>query len=281
MVEAMLGLAIEDGLIKTLSTQMSVAQILLTIGIGGLLAFQFLAWRSATRIWTSAFWQPAMLIRNIAELVGTLGFVTALALADLTTTSAILQAAPLIVTMGAALFLGERVGWRRWTAIVAGFLGVLMIIRPGTASFDPATVFAVQGVIGLAIRDVAIRRIPKSVPTLELSNYGFLMLLPAAALLLFLGQELTSPSTAFWGLMTVSIVVALVAYFLLVQATRVGDISFVTPFRYSRIVFALIIGVLAFGERPDLWTLFGAAVVIASGLYTLIREARLRAGSHI
>ncbi|MEM8979373.1 MAG: DMT family transporter [Pseudomonadota bacterium] len=280
MMLAMLGFAIEDVFIKILANSISVAQILLTLGAGGCLFFWMMAKRQGATIISRDLLHPAIIMRNLGELIGTIGFVTALALTPLSSASAILQAAPLIVTMGAALFLGEAVGWRRWTAILVGFGGVLMILRPGTENFEAASFFAVQGTIGLAVRDVAIRRVPKHISSMQLSTYGFLMLIPASGILFVLGQPMVVPTSTEWGLLALSLGIGVVAYYLLVGATRRGDVSFVTPFRYSRLLFAIGFAYAIFGEIPDVWMIMGSLLVVGSGLFMFAREAKLRTTSN-
>ena len=278
MTLAMLGFAIEDMLIKMLASAMPVGQIIGLLGAGGAVVFAVLCRTRRVPLFDRAALSPPVVLRNLAELIGTMGFVTAIALIPISTASAILQASPLLVTLGAVLFLNEPVGWRRWLAILVGFLGVLMIIRPGLEGFDSRALFAVIGAVGLAARDVATRRVPSTMSSMQLSFLAFLMLIPAAALLLLIGGDRpTLPAPRDWGLIAAAIGLGVVAYYFIVAAMRVGEISFVTPFRYTRIVFALIVGVLVFDEAPDALTLIGAFIIVASGLYTLWREQRIRA----
>ena len=276
MVASMAGFAIEDMFIKKLSCDMPLGQILIYLGTGGAIIFAVLALLRGDKLLSRDLLARSVLIRNTGELVGTLGFITAIALTPLSSASAILQANPLAVTLGAALFLGESVGWRRWTAILVGFIGVLMIIRPGLDAFNPLSLFAVQGVIGLAVRDLATRTVPKTISSFQLSTYAFATLIPAGAMLLWLNDTaMIAPNAAHVVNMSAALGLGVLAYYAIVAAMRMGDVSFITPFRYSRLIFALIIGVVFFNERPDLMTLLGSALIVASGLYTLAREARL------
>lgn len=280
MVLAMLGFAIEDAVIKYLAGALPIGQVVGVLGIGGTLVFATLAKMQGQRLWHPAFLAPAVLCRNVAEVVGLVGFVTALSLIPLSTASAILQAAPLLVTLGAALFLGEDVGWRRWAAIFVGFFGVMLIIKPGTAAFDWKLLFAVLGVLGLAVRDLATRRVDPAISSVQLSFLAFLVAIPGAWFLLKIGNDtLVTPTPTQAGLLVASIAIGSLAYFMITAAMRIGEIGFVTPFRYSRMIFALIIGTLFFAERPDALTLIGAAIIIASGLYTLRRE-QIRKSPH-
>jgi drug/metabolite transporter (DMT)-like permease len=199
-------------------------------------------------------------------------------MAPLSTVSAIIQATPLAVTLGAALFLGAKVGWRRWTAILVGFAGVLLIVRPGSAAFDLGAILAVFAVFMLAARDLATRQVPAETSSLVLATYGFATVLPAGAILLAFSGGAVMPDTQAWLALFGALAVGPLAYYAIIASVRVGDIVVVAPFRYTRLLFALIVGTIFFGERPDALMLIGAAIVTASGLYTFIREARLARG---
>ena len=275
MVLSMAGFAIEDMLIKIIALEMPTGQFLILIGAGGALIFTAMSRRQGQAVLSADFLRPSIIIRNLGEVIGTLGFVTALVLTPLSSASAILQATPLAVTLGAALFLGEAVGWRRWSAILIGFCGVIAVIRPGLDGFEPASLFAVLGVIGLATRDVATRAAPARISSAVLSAHGFAMLVPAGALLLCISGGATAPSALGYGLLLAALAIGVSAYYALTVAMRLGDVAVVTPFRYVRLVFALAIGVTVFNEQPDAWTLIGAAIIILSGLYTFFRERQL------
>jgi drug/metabolite transporter (DMT)-like permease len=280
MVLAMFGFAIEDMLIKLMAVALPVGQIVGMLGIGSAILIGGILMAQGQPLFTRAMWSGPILLRALGELVGTLGFVTAIALTPLSSASAILQATPLFVTLGAALFLQEKVGWRRWMAILVGFCGVLLIIRPGTDGFNWLSLFAVQGVIGLGIRDLATRRVPRETSTLQLSFLAFLVLIPTAAIMMLItGTPMAALSAQNWLYYTIALVIGVFAYYGIVAAMRLGEISFVTPFRYSRILFALVIGMGVFGENPDRLTLAGATIIVASGLYTLWRERNVRANT--
>ena len=275
MVLSLAGFAIEDMLIKIIALEIPTGQFLILIGAGGALIFTAMSRRQGQAVLSADFLRPSIIIRNLGEVIGTLGFVTALVLTPLSSASAILQATPLAVTLGAALFLGEAVGWRRWSAILIGFCGVIAVIRPGLDGFEPASLFAVLGVIGLATRDVATRAAPARISSAVLSAHGFAMLVPAGALLLCISGGATAPSALGYGLLLAALAIGVSAYYALTLAMRLGDVAVVTPFRYVRLVFALAIGVTVFNEQPDAWTLIGAAIIILSGLYTFFRERQL------
>lgn len=275
MIAAMAGFALEDMFVKLAARDMPVGQILTIMGAVGAPVFALIARLQGARLLTPALWSRPVLLRNGGELVGTFGYISAVALTPLATASAILQALPLVVTMGAALFLGARVGWRRWSAILAGFLGVLIVLRPGAGDFQPASLFAVLGVAGLAVRDLATRAVPRETSSMVLSAYGFAMTVPLGLAMLALGPAPVAVGAqgALW--LAGALAMGLGGYWAIVEAMRLGEIAVVTPFRYSRLLFALILGALVFAEYPDSRTLTGAALIIASGLYTFTRERAL------
>ncbi len=277
MVAAMLGFAFEDMFIKLIADALHVGQILMILGASGGIIFAVLALRYGDALWSRDLLHPAVVISNLGEVIGTFGFVTAVALTPISSASAILQATPLAVTIGAALFLGETVGWRRWIAVTIGLCGVLLVLRPGLDGFDANSLFAVQGVIGLAVRDLATRRVPSTVTSRQISTYAFLILVPMGAIVLFVGGSTpVMPGPTDIARLGGAVLVGVVAYYMLVGATRVGQMSLIAPFRYTRLVFALAIGIIVFDETIDALTLLGAAIIVTSGIYTLWREARLR-----
>lgn len=276
MVLAMLGFAVEDMFIKLLADAVSVGQILVMLGVGGSLAFGGAVLAQGNALFSRDMLTAPIGVRAVGEMFGTMCFVSAIVLTPLSSASAILQATPLVVTLGAALFLGETVGWRRWSAILVGLFGVLLIIRPGMESFQILSLLALGGVFGLAARDIATKRVPKTITTMQLSFLGFLVVIPAGAILMVATQ---TPFVMLWGrdlvYFAAAFSIGLFAYYGIVAAMRVGEVSFVTPFRYARLLFALVIGVSVFGESPDALTLIGAAIIVASGIYTVWRERRL------
>jgi drug/metabolite transporter (DMT)-like permease len=277
MVLSMAGFAVEDAIIKYLSAWLPVGQVIMVIGCGGLLVFAMLARRARVRLWDLRAVQGAALGRNLTEMGAASCFVMAIALVPLAVVTAILQAAPLLVTMGAAVFLGEKVGWRRWLAIAVGFVGMLLILRPGSVAFDPAVLLAVVGVILLSARDLLTRRVRADIHSVQLAGWGFFMVIPAGVLLMLVMQQPPVVPTLTQGAwLGFGLVAGVLAYSALVQATRLGDLAATTPFRYSRLVFAMAIGALVFGEHPDALTIAGSILIVAAGLYSLLREHRLR-----
>ena len=277
MILAMFGFAVEDMMVKVISVDMPTGQIIFLLGGGGAIVFGILCRIQEQPLFERKMLSRPILLRSLAELVGTLGYVTAITLTPISTASAILQATPLLVTLGAAVLFGEMVGWRRWSAIFIGFFGVLLIIRPGTDGFDHLSLITLVGVLGLAGRDLATRGVPKDTSSMQLSFLAFLTLVPAS-MILSLGAQTPwiAPTQTIWLLVIGATIITTLAYYAIVAAMRVGEISFVTPFRYTRLIFALIFGIVIFGERPDVLTLTGSAIIVLSGIYTVWRERRIK-----
>jgi drug/metabolite transporter (DMT)-like permease len=274
MTAAMAGFAVEDLALKLLARGLPVGQILILFGMAGALCFALLARAQGQRVLHPAVLSRAMLVRAGFEVAGRLFYLLAIALTPLASASAILQATPLLVVAGAAVLFGEPVGWRRWSAVLFGFAGVLVILRPGIEGFSALSLLAVAGLIGFAGRDLATRAAPPVLGSLTLGVYGFAAMVPAGMVMLALGGAPVWPSRPEVALLAAATVVGVAAYFALTRAMRTGEVGAVTPFRYTRLVFALILAVAYLGERPDAPTLIGAAMIVASGLYALARANR-------
>jgi len=274
--------AFDDMFIKLAAADIGVGQILAVQGLLSILYFGYLARMRGQRITRAALISPAIATRHVGDVAGAVCFVIALSLMPISNASAILQAAPLAVTLGAALFLRETVGWRRWSAIAVGFAGVLLVIRPGMEGFNAASLFAVAAVFGLAIRDLGTRVVPHAIPTEIIALIASCLFLVTAVVL----QSFMSPwKVMSWpttGLVLSASVCGILGVHLITIAIRIGEISLVAPFRYVRVVIAIIIGMVVFGERPDMYTIAGTGLIVASGLYTLYREhsARHRRSRH-
>ena len=272
MTASMAGFAVEDVFIKAATEVMPLGQILLIMGITGVCVFGGMARAKGEAVLPKAFFCGPMLIRSGFEVVGRLFYGLSIALTALSTTSAILQATPLLVIAAAAVIFGERVGWQRWLAVIVGFIGVLVILRPGLAGFSALSLLAVVGLIGFAGRDLATRAAPKGLSNRQLGTLGFTMLGLAGAILLGWSGGAHLPDARGIGLLAGASVFGIVGYHALTGAMRTGDVSVVTPFRYTRLVFAMILAMAIFGERPDTATWIGAGLVVASGIYTLTRR---------
>ena len=276
IVIAMAGFAVEDAIIKQLTSRLSPGQIMVMIGLGGTLGFYILARYNGQKLTQEIAFNRWVVGRTLSELVGTGFFVLSLAMVPITTISAIIQVSPLLVTLGAAVLLREKVGVRRWSAIMIGLLGVVIILRPWSAEFDAAALLAVLGVVGLSARDLATRPIPNKTPSLVLAILGFGATIPAGLILMVFDTRLFVPTSQESLLIGASIFIGVGAYYCIVTAMRLGDVSAVVPFRYSRLVFGVAIGAWYFDETLDFWTVIGSTVVVSSGMYALWRESTQR-----
>ncbi len=277
MVVAMFGFALEDTLIKLMSASLPSGQILMMLGVGGTVVFAIWSILKGEVAFSPSFLRGASGVRAVCEGMAALGFVTALALAPLSLVTMIIQASPILVTFGAAVFFKETVGWRRWLAVVIGMIGVLIVIRPFGETFEPTALFAVMGVIFMSARDLATRKITQGISTTQVSAIGFMATIPAGALSLIVsGASPVVPSGLVIGQFLVAVAIGGPALYCVIAAMRIGEISFITPFRYTRIIFGLMAGMIVFSEKIDALTLVGAAIIVVSGIYTVWREARLR-----
>ena len=273
MLAAMAGFTIEDAFFKLLSSTISIGQILMVVGLCSAVFFALLAVTRGRNLLAPQAWTRATLIRMLAEAAAAMAFITALSLVPISTVAAVFQITPLTITMGAALFLGEKVGWRRWLAIFVGFVGVLLIIRPGFGGFDPSVLWVLVAVLGVAVRDLITRVIPTSVESSIISFQAFASLFVAGSLILLVSPQEMAPiqstELVYFGC---TIVFSISGYYAVVSAMRVGDPSVVASFRYSRLLFSLLVGVFIFNESVDLLTLIGSVIIIGSGLYTYLSE---------
>jgi len=273
---AMLAFTVNDSFMKAVTQSLPLFQ---AISLRGLLTtFALIGVAMATggiRLWPEPRDRRIIAIRSLAEIGGTVLFLAALVHMPLANLSAIMQSLPLAVTLAAALVYGDKVGWRRMLAIAVGFGGVMIIIRPGAADFDLWSVMGLGSVACVVVRDLATRQLSRSVPSttvavwaaLSVTSMGLMVSLPAGWQPVTLAQA---------GLLAAASGALIVGYLFVVMVMRVGDISLIAPFRYTALIWAIILGWLMFSTLPDLWTLVGSAIVVATGLFTLLREAALR-----
>ena len=213
--------------------------------------FAVLAFVRKERLVSRHMLRKAFLIRLLADMLAPLFFISSLALIPLSMASSILQAVPILVTMGAALVLGQQVGWRRWSAIGVGFLGVLIIMRPGFEGFEPAAVLAVIGAICLAARDLATRVLKSDITTVSMTAYAFAASVVAGVILIPTGAPMEWPDPHQTMLLLCITLLGGLSYSAIVMATRDGDVAVIAPFRYARLVFAMLIGIFFFwGNAP-------------------------------
>ncbi|MBW9056211.1 DMT family transporter [Rhizobium mesosinicum] len=274
MSMAMAGFSASDALSKSVIADMNAGEIMFLRGLFTSILVYLIAWKfGALRSWRVML-KPVIALRIACEIIAAVTYITALGMMPIANASAILQSLPLVVTFGAALFFKEPVGWRRWMAILVGLAGVMIIIRPGPEGFTAAALLCVASVASTAGRDLATRGISKDIPSLMITTVTAISVAIFGALMIpFLGGWQPVGTTSLTHLLLASVLV-LVGYQSVILAMRTGEISFVAPFRYTSLIFSSLLGFFFFAEVPDFWTLVGAAIVIASGLYTFYREAK-------
>ena len=282
MTLAMLAFTVEDFFLKKATKVAPLGEILIICGLLGFIFFLGCSFISKQKMIYEEALKPILLVRSLFEIGGRVFYAIAIALMPITNASAILQATPLVVILGAVIFLNEKVGWRRWSAIIFGFFGVLLVIQPGTEGFNIFSIFAVVGMIGFAGRDLATRMSPTNMSNFQLGSFGFLMVF-IAGVLITIFNILTFPSKSIWVTISVEdwwIILAnglagILAYQCLTIAMRNGDVSFVTPFRYVRVLFALFFGIILLGEEPNNLVLCGSLIVVLSGIYIIFRRNKV------
>lgn len=271
MVISMAAFTINDTAIKSLGESLPLAQTVFLRGLVSVILMVLVAWRmGALRLNFPRRDWGRILLRSLADLGATFLFLGALFQMPLANLTAILQALPLTVALGAALVYGEPLGWRRLFAIGVGFVGVLLIVRPGPGGFDIYALGGLGAVLLVTVRDLAARRLGRSTPSITVALVGSALITLAAGLISLRGgwTAVDAVSGAKIGLAAVFV---LIGYLASVAVMRVGDIGFVAPFRYTGLIWALLLGWLIFGDWPDRITLLGAGIVVATGLFTLYR----------
>jgi drug/metabolite transporter (DMT)-like permease len=272
MAVSMASFSINDAAAKFLTTQMNFGQVMLLRGLFACLLIGALtAHQGALRPLRLAF-VPAVSARICGEIGGSGLFLATISFLPLGNATAIVQSLPLAMTLGAVLLLREPVGWRRWMAIAAGFIGVLIIVRPGADGFNQYSMLALASVAFYAMRELVTKRIPAEIPTLFVSFVTTIAVTTAGAVLVFPLGGWREPSLLSVGLLILAAVTTLIGYQCAIAALRAGEISAVAPFRYSQLLWSMLLGFLVFNEVPDHAMVIGATIIVLSGIYAFHRE---------
>ena len=272
MLFSMASFAFGDTFVKTSGSFLSPAQIMFFLISGGLILFALIAVAKGENLKEPRAFAPVLLLRYCTEMIGLLGMIMALTSVPLSIVGAVTQASPILVAVGAVIFLRETVSWRRWSSIAIGFCGVVLVIQPWGESLDYAVLWAVLALVGFSVRDLVTRLTPPDIASASLATFTMVAALPfTATWVLFTGEKFF-PAEINWIIVGCMVILGSVGYLLLITSLRLGELSAIMPFRYSRIVFLLIFGVLFFGESPSLSMLLGSALVIVSGIYLMWRE---------
>jgi drug/metabolite transporter (DMT)-like permease len=275
MAIAMAGFVSNDTLMKLLSSDLPVGTMIFWRGAFASLVLLTVLTVSGSLARLPMIASGKVLVRSLVDAIATVLFISALVHMPIANLTSICHAAPLVVTALAAIFLKERVGWRRTTAITAGFLGVMLIMRPGIGGFDKYALMGIGVVAGVAVRDILTRRIPVSIPALVVALANSLLVMAAAlAIALFEGGLIVPQTTQLLTLAAAGVFLSL-GYLFMVQALRHADISTSATIRFTGVLWALLSGTFVFHELPDGYALAGIVMIVASGIYALHREAKL------
>ena len=217
------------------------------------------------------------LVRSGLLLVTTFLFFAGVHLVPLAKASAIMFLSPILVTVLSIPLLGERVGPRRWFGVCAGFAGAMVIVRPAVGAIEIASLFLLAAALTNACYQITTRRL--RVVDGPLTTLFYTAVLGAVLLSFAVPFIWVAPSLADWGLMILMGVFGAVGHLCLIRAFRAAPASAVAPFAYSNLIWATLLGYLLFGNLPDTWTLIGALIIAASGIYILYRERRVKSAA--
>ena len=276
MCASMLSFTVNDSFMKLTSQTLPLFQAIALRGLVASIALLVIA-RLTTghlRLVPKGRDGGMVALRSLSEIAATALFLTALTQMPLANLSAILQSLPLAITLSAALFLREPVGWRRLTAILVGFCGVLLIVKPGTEGFTVWSVLGLGSVVCVVIRDLTTRTLSRETPSAAVAVWASLaVMVMGVVVTTWQGWVPVSADEALY--LAIASAALIAGYMFAVMVMRVGDIGLIAPFRYTSLLWAILFGWMLFGTLPDEWTVAGAAIVVATGLYTLLRERKL------
>jgi len=270
MVIAMIAFAIEDAIIKQLAFKLPISQVLIAVGLSGLLVLYGLSMLKKEAIVHRRFIDVKFLLRMSCELISSIFFVVTMVHVSLTVSSALLQIVPILMTIGGFILFKETVNLRQWVLIFVGLCGSLLVIQPGTDMFNPLSLFALAGAVFLALRDLLTFSMSDNYPPVAIAFWGFASLaLGGIVSAPFFGPfcELAAVDILF---LAASSFFGPAAYLALIFATRGGEIGVVAPFRYFRLPIAVLIGILFFDESPNNFTFGGCALIVVSGFFILV-----------
>ena len=270
MVIAMIAFAIEDAIIKQLAFKLPISQVLISVGLSGLLVLFGLSVLKKEFIVHKRFIDVKFLLRMLCELMASLFFVITMVYVSLTVSSALLQTVPIMMTIGGSLLFKESVNLKQWALILVGLFGSLLVIQPGTDIFNPLSLFALAGAVFLTLRDLLTFSMSDNYPPVAIAFWGFTSLTLGGVLSIPFFGPFCEFSAVDGLLLVAASFFGPVAYLALIYATRGGEIGVVAPFRYARLPIAVLIGVLVFEESPSSFTLWGCVLIVISGFFILV-----------
>lgn len=233
----------------------------------------FLGRRSFSAVRTRCL--ALQLLRGVLMLGANVCFIIAISIVSLLTANSVLMLNPLLATALSVPFLGERVGWRRWVCVGAGCAGALIIIRPTSDVFHWASLLPLVAAAVFSIYQIVTRKIGQRDP--PLTSLLYTVLVGAPVMSAVMPWIWVAPDTLGWTLMATMGLIGGLGHFALIKAFAIAPVSVVTPFIYSSLFWAALLGFLLFSELPDLWTIVGAVIIIVSGWYAFVSEQDFRA----
>ena len=271
MLLAMASYAIGDAIVKLISSEMPLGQILFTRGLFAVILLFIITHKKQQLRPFSTILKKPFALRIFGEIFASYFFLTALFQMPIANAAAIMQALPLTITLATAYFFKETIGWRRMVAILIGLLGVILIIQPGLDGFNIFSLYCLLAVIGCTIRDVATRGLSKDTPTIFVTLVTVIVITLFGGLLGFT-EKWTPPTLYSTSILFVASIVLSIGFIAIISSMRIGEVAVVTPFRYSILIFAILIGAFLFNEIPNILTIMGSIIVVGSGIYTIYRE---------
>ncbi|MGD9740385.1 MAG: DMT family transporter [Bauldia sp.] len=276
MLVAMFSFCTSDMLVKLLTESLPLGEVMFVRGLVTIVLIGALAARLGELHGFRRVLHRSVFLRTLGEVMAAIFFLTALIHLALPTVTIIHQAVPLAVAAASAGVLGESVHWRRWTAIAVGFLGVIVVMRPGLEGFSPWSLLVIGAVLSVTLRDLSTKFIPSAVPTVLVVAVACVAATAAGGGMgLFLSEPWRMPEGVEIAYLVGGAVCLTVGHWFIILALRVGSPSVSTGFRYSVVVWALVYGYVIWGDRPDTLTWIGTTMIVGSGVYTFHRERLL------
>ena len=260
-----------DTCIKLIGTTLPLGEVICLVGLLSTVFLFLISAQQGILKSVPMIFTGTVLLRSLLDVLGSFMFVSALTHMPIANLSAITQSVPLVVVVVAVIFLGEKAGVARSVAVTAGFVGVLLIVKPAPQTFTIYQSLAIGIVFVVALRDLLTKRIALQIPLLivALANAIFVSL---SGFCFGLLQGFQEVETWHLELLFGAGLLVTCGYVFILATVRLGELSATAPFRYSEIVFAIIAGILVFNEYPDFLSYIGMALVIAAGLFTAHRE---------
>ena len=271
-------LVTSDAVSKFLTETYPVWQVLTLRHVGALVAIlvyvRFATGWEALRV---NYW-PGQILRGVIFFGTAIFVIWSLQVLPLPTFTAIVFSGPFFVAALSVPLLNEKVGWRRWMAILVGFSGMLIIVRPGAQNFEWLLVLPICAAIFAAFRDIITRKISVSETSIAILFWSTIIVTFASLLAIPLGWNRLGWAEA--GLFLINGILNAGAHFLIIEALRYGEAALISPFRYSALLWSILFGLVIWNHMPDTWVFVGSAVIAASGIYMIKREAHLNAKNH-